>query len=353
MKIGIYTPYLDTLTGGELYMLTIAEHLSIDHDVSIFWDDKSIIDKASDRFNLKLSKVSLVQDIFSGGFSAKDKFLRTLKYDRIIYLSDGSFPLIFPKKMIVHFQSPLLGKKIPANEKNKTISLRKVICNSAFTKSYIDKAYGINSNILYPPVQNISSPNIKKENIILTVGRYQPYSHNSDFKKLSFMIQSFKKLSKKNKGWSLRIIASIKPEHEKSFKENVEIYVNDSIEIIKNTDFDMVNDSYNRAKIYWHAAGFGENIEAHPERAEHFGMSTVEAMSAGCVPVVINLGGQKEIVTPAENGYLWNTQEELLTVTEDLISNPQSMKELSLNAKYISDKFSKKRFCSELDKIIK
>jgi len=92
MKIGIHSPYLDTLTGGELYMLTIAEFLSKRNEVTVFWDDKSILEKAKKRFNLDLSRVRITNNIFSNKYSSKDKFLMSLKYDKIIYLSDGSIP---------------------------------------------------------------------------------------------------------------------------------------------------------------------------------------------------------------------------------------------------------------------
>jgi hypothetical protein len=38
MKIGIYSPYLDTVGGGEKYMLTIAEGFSKENNVDVFLD---------------------------------------------------------------------------------------------------------------------------------------------------------------------------------------------------------------------------------------------------------------------------------------------------------------------------
>jgi glycosyltransferase involved in cell wall biosynthesis len=38
------------------------------------------------------------------------------------------------------------------------------------------------------------------------------------------------------------------------------------------------------------------SVYFHPKPAEHFGISIVEAMSAGLVPVVPNTGGQTEFV---------------------------------------------------------
>lgn len=64
MKIGIYSPYLNTLTGGELYMFSIAESLSKNNEVTVFWDDRDILKKASERFGLSLKKISLKEDIF-------------------------------------------------------------------------------------------------------------------------------------------------------------------------------------------------------------------------------------------------------------------------------------------------
>ena len=50
-------------------------------------------------------------------------------------------------------------------------------------------------------------------------------------------------------------------------------------------------------------------------------MTTVEAMSAGCIPVVINKGGQPEIVN-SEYGYLWDEPKYLVKCTEQLIALP-------------------------------
>jgi hypothetical protein len=55
----------------------------------------------------------------------------------------------------------------------------------------------------------------------------------------------------------------------------------------------------------WHATGYGFDAEQYPAKQEHFGMTTVEAMSAGAVPVVLNTGGQREIVTHGDDGFLW------------------------------------------------
>ena len=78
---------------------------------------------------------------------------------------------------------------------------------------------------------------------------------------------------------------------------------------------------YRAAKIFWHSTGYGEDEDLEPEKMEHFGITTVEAMSFGAVPVVINKGGQKETVEEGVHGYRWDTEEECVEKTCQLIKN--------------------------------
>ena len=54
---------------------------------------------------------------------------------------------------------------------------------------------------------------------------------------------------------------------------------------------------------------------------EHFGITTVEAMAHGCVPVVVRLGGQLEIVQDGVNGRLWGSLGELVAITRELMAD--------------------------------
>ena len=76
---------------------------------------------------------------------------------------------------------------------------------------------------------------------------------------------------------------------------------------------------YAESSIYWHAGGYGEDDALEPHRLEHFGITTVEAMAAKCVPVVIGKGGQRELIRHGEDGFLWYTTADLLGYTRMLI----------------------------------
>ena len=99
MKIGIYSPYLDTLGGGERYMLTFAE-FCLQHNwrVELFWHDPAIIPLAVERFNLNLQKLVCNQNMFAS-FGDHTSYVQKAKrafflptYDLIFWLSDGSIP---------------------------------------------------------------------------------------------------------------------------------------------------------------------------------------------------------------------------------------------------------------------
>lgn len=355
MKIGIYNPYLDDLGGGEKYMMSIAECLSKNHGVTVFWDRKADIDELLQRFSLDLSRVKLAKNIFSRRVNIFERLLSTIGFDAIIVLSDGSIPFSLSKKLFVHFQAPILNANINTlRNKIKIARVNKFFCNAYYTKFYVDKEFGIDSVVLYPPV-NMHTKEVKKENIILHVGRFRVKKVKiGDYKKQDVMIDAFKKMVKKGlEKWRFVLAVGVTDEDRVLFSSSQEIAKGFPIEFLVNRNNQELWDIYSRAKIYWHASGYGEDLEKHPEYAEHFGISTVEAMGAGAVPVVIKAGGQKEIVKDGKNGFLWDTLEELQEKTLRLVHDQILWDRLSKEAKKRAQFFSGRRFCEELEKIIK
>src|SRR5207248_6507126 len=111
---------------------------------------------------------------------------------------------------------------------------------------------------------------------------------------------------------------------------------------------ERLRELFGRARIFWHATGLGDDTDAHPELAEHFGISTVEAMAAGCVPVVINKGGQPEIVEHGKSGFVWNTLDELKQYTQLLADDPSLWKQMSAAARERARGFARERFIEKM-----
>lgn len=335
-------------------MLTIASCLAKRNDVKIFWDEASILKMAGKRLGIDLTKVKVVKNIFSSKVSLVHRLIATKRYDCIVYLSDGSLPVVLSRKLIVHFQFPVewvFAKNILT--KLKLTQVSRIICNSAFTKGFIDRKFGIESTVLYPPVDLGKKIDSNKENVILTVGRFGRLPQGKNFKKQDVMIAVFKKMvdgSLKNCKFFVVVSFAKKDEDElKKLEQQIKGY---PIIIVKNASHKVLAELYKEAKLYWHAAGFGEDLTVHPERAEHFGISTVEAMGAGVLPLVFNGGGQREIVSDGENGFLWNTLDECIEKTKNVLENEPLRLKLSKEAQKRAKDFSEERFCKELYEII-
>lgn len=357
MKVGIFDPYLNTLGGGEKYMLALAVCLSEKHDVYIFWDrakEAEIKNGAMQRFGYNLDAIHVVDNIFSKDTPFIKKLWESQKYDRIIYLSDGSIPVSLKRNIIIHFQFPVEWVKKTLWTSLKLFHVKDIICNSGFTKLYIDKKFNVRSLVLYPPVEIGESISVKKENIILHVGRFGLSKEGVNFKKQDFMIEAFKKMTKDKitSGWRFVMVISVRKEDKEKMASLKSLIKGSPVEIIENPSNERLWEEYGRAKIYWHASGFGEDLKSHPERAEHFGIATAEAMGAGAVPVVINAGGQPEIVQDGNNGLLWNTEGELIKKTKQLITDSNFWKRLSDNGKESVIQFNKERFYNGIRKII-
>lgn len=65
----------------------------------------------------------------------------------------------------------------------------------------------------------------------------------------------------------------------------------------------------------------GEDEQKAPEAFEHFGITTVEAMASGCVPVSFARAGQPEIIQHGTSGFLWNSFRECQAFTRQLMED--------------------------------
>ncbi|HUD05226.1 MAG TPA: glycosyltransferase family 4 protein [Patescibacteria group bacterium] len=356
MRIGVFDPYLDTLGGGEKYMLTAACYLSQKHEVTVFWDQNGVLEKGAARFNLDLSKVKTANNIFSAKTPLYKRYLESKKYDAIFFLSDGSLPLL-GSKLYIHFQFPIEWvNKSSLLSKLKELRIAKIICNSYFTKAFIDKKFNTDSEILYPPTYlKKDFPKVnpkKKKNQILNVGRLSAFPDGGLSKKQDFIIKVFKEIVDSGvKNWELVLVVSFLEKDQEileALKKQIKGY---PIKIFANVALEKLNEVYAQSKIYWHASGFAENLTIHPERAEHFGITTVEAMLNGLVPVVINAGGQKEIVRDGRDGFLFDNVKEMIDKTMQLIKDNVMLEKMAKSAREKAGEFSTDRFCEKLDSI--
>jgi glycosyltransferase involved in cell wall biosynthesis len=314
----IVNPYWDSLGGGERYTASFAKLLlSEGWHVDILWPEDYTTPIRS-RFGLDLKGINWN----AGPYDLK----LSSKYDLLFWVSDGSLPVSFSRKTIIHMQFPfqnVQGRSLSNLIKSRFYTF---VVNSHFTKTFIDREYAVDSIVIYPPVDTKSFSPGKKEKTILYVGRF---SHLTQSKGQQILIDAFRKLHKKIPGWKLVLAGGVSIGADSGFMSKLRESSKDlPVELVIDPHFDEVKKLFSRAGIFWSASGFGYNEYENPTKVEHFGMSVVEGMSAGAVPVITKLGGFKEIVESGRDGFLWTTIEELQKYTLQAIE-PDRMSVLS------------------------
>jgi glycosyltransferase involved in cell wall biosynthesis len=231
-------------------------------------------------------------------------------------------------------------------------SYQKIVTISEFSQSWIDTYWHLNSEVLYPPVAVTDfKPAKRKKNIIVHVGRFFVGGHS---KKQLEMLRVFRKLvDAGHNDWELHFIGSVAQgdTHQRYLDTILDEAEGYPVVVHTNASFSKLQNILSKAKLYWHATGLDENENKDPGMLEHFGITTVEAMASGCVPIVINKGGQPEIVTK-DTGYVWQNRAELFAITKDLMLNERKRATISKNAVERSKHFSKKMFTKRLQKLL-
>jgi glycosyltransferase involved in cell wall biosynthesis len=200
---------------------------------------------------------------------------------------------------------------------------RLTLTNSQFVHDTLLKNFGLESEVLYPPVNDFLAAGIRKRKIILSVGRFFRGFYND--KRYDVLTEAFRELSSLLPEWEYHIVGSMSPDRKSQayLNELTELNRGYPVFLHANAPHDSVKVLYNEAMVFWHGAGFRVDEKTHPEATEHFGMSVAEAMTAGCIPVAVNKGGLKEIVQQGKNGFLWETTDELIHYTT-LVANLSS-----------------------------
>src|SRR3989344_8077086 len=276
MRAAIFNPYLDSLGGGERYSMAFAPSLlNKGYDVDVEWKGKPIKRSLEERFGIDLGKVSFVKSIKRGD-----------GYDICFWVSDGSIPLLRARHNFLHFQIPfkdVSGKSLL--NKMKFFRIEKIICNSKFTKETIDKEYAVESVVIYPPVDTENIKPKLKENLIVAVGRF---SQLTQAKRQDILVDVFVRMLKGGlEGWKLVLAGGVDvgvADYVNRLKKRIEKHT--AIQILESPDFGQIKDLYGKAKIFWSASGYGIDDRKEPKKVEHFGITVVEAMAAGAVPVI-------------------------------------------------------------------
>lgn len=371
MKIGIYNRYWNTYGGGEKYAGAIAQFMSKFGNVDLVAHEPFSIPRLERRLNLKLAHCKSV--ILTGEVPGIEEDMSS-NYDLWINITFQSESRSRAKRSILIVMFPFLGahllrklwkicplkqprwiQRIFWKEHGFWLTYDVVLSISSYTQHWVNQWWGVKSDIIVPPIDIITYlPLQEKKKIILSVGRFFKGGHN---KKQDVMVMTFMELYDSGgcPGWEYHLCGGTHPEavHQAYIKEIIDTAKGYPVFIHPDIERSNLEILYREASIFWHASGYGEDEKRHPEQFEHFGITTVEAMSAACIPVVIAKGGQKEIVQHEINGCLWNTLNELKNHTVRIINDPVYAGRLREQATKDAAAFSYDIFSKNLTRLLK
>ncbi len=359
--VALYSPYIPKHKGGgEKYLLSIAEVTSRRYPTSLLVPaslveaTKTSLSEYEAIFGLDLSKVSVLA---SGVGSSKGPIrtaLSSKQFSHLFAMTDGSIFPSFAGKSYFIAQVPW-ARKLSVAESIKLTTWTKVLVYSDFVREVIVKSWKPPQIQVLSPYVNLSDfkPG-KKEPIILNVGRFFRHT-TSNSKRQDIVIKVFKRLVEKGvlTGYSLVLAGNVdpNPDSEAYINELRDLAFGYHVNIVTNISYSQLRSFYAKALIYCHAAGFGINPQSNPENTEHFGMTTLEAMASGCIPLVVPYGGQKEIVN--DSHLFWETEDQLSEKISQLIHAKKD--ELNHTAKTMqerAEKFSKEKFVKAVEALL-
>ena len=224
---------------------------------------------------------------------------------------------------------PLTGGRIatrllPPDRLGFLDTYQQLVSNAVFTQGWVDRLWHRKADVLYPPVRRFVPPDsVAKENVILSLGRFFG-SDGGHSKKQLEMVEAFRQLTASgNAGdWTLHLVGGCSKEYREYAMSVKRAALGLNIEVHLNAPGSLVQELLGKASLYWHATGFGEDVTTHPDRFEHFGISVVEAMSAGAVPIVLDQAGPAEIVQAGISGEHFTDLSDLARRTAELIKDP-------------------------------
>ena len=229
-------------------------------------------------------------------------------------------------------------------------SYEAVVANSGYTAEWIERLWDREAIVVSPPVRP-RAPG-EKQPIILAVGRFFPNVSGHSKKQLE-LVEAFRIACERGLvGWELHLAGGCN-DAERGYVETVrQAAVGLPVRFHVNARGEDLAALFACASLFWHGAGLGEDPTTNPDRFEHFGISVVEAMSAGAVPMVYEHGGPAAILDGAECGVTYSTIEELATRTITLAGDPAEVRRRSDAAMLRAGQFTYDAFAERVERLV-
>jgi len=214
--------------------------------------------------------------------------------------------------------------------RHKLSNIDKLLSVSDYSRGRIKRVWGRDATTLYPPcaVDEYASQRSERENLILTVGRIGPEKGHHTFLEIARNLPQLRfviigSVSRDKTGYYEELMRNL--------PQNCEIVL---APLMKSKEL------LQRAKVYIHCA-----------RDEQFGITIVEAMAAGLVPVVHDSGGPRELVVDTA-GFRWTDTAEAVRQVERLVGDESLRTSMAETARLRANLFSSHAFETRIAEIV-
>lgn len=357
MKIGIFYPTLNVCGGAEFVTVVMANALARQKQhVILFTNDRVSQPMLESYFgeSLNPSVKSIPQSsLFNprGLLDFYQTFYRTLALKlRCDVLVDVYSNCVFPWGDVSYVHFPFLNSSfytprfpywksrhllqmgaLPyvAVEKNAVSYEDKlVLANSRYTADEIKRFSGKQATVLYPPVPSAffkHSPSeleaSRRENLVVTISRFGPDKGLEKIPQIAARSDPTVHFAIVGRTHDLMVLQTLKD-------AVVKLGVQDRVKFFTDLPMSQMEELLLHAKVYLHTMV-----------GEHFGISTVQAMALGCLPVVHDSGGAREFV---EADLRYRTVEEAAETVAKVLAEWSPRETLKQAAK--ADRFKEQNF---------
>ena len=366
LRVGVFYPTLNVYGGGEFVTVVIANTLAQNnYDVTLFTNEE-INQREIEKFFGKSVNPSIKAIVKPSTVQPRGllDFYQTIFRSHIFKSKcdiwiDVYSNCVFPWTNVSYIHFPFLnhyyyGSKFPYLksrnilpvgglphtffEKNFANYDRKLIlANSHYTADEIRRFSGKKAKVLYPPVPSSifnNNPETltknQRKNLVVTISRFGPGKGLEKILYIASLTEPSIQFAIIGRVHYRDTLLSLQKLTEKlGLKDRVKFFPDASRMEMKQI--------LENAKIYLHTM-----------IGEHFGISIVEAMAMGCIPIIHDSGGAKEFV-PKEFRYK-TVHEAAAKITKETY---EWSPEKTIKTVRIADKFKEENFSNEFMKLFK
>jgi GT2 family glycosyltransferase/glycosyltransferase involved in cell wall biosynthesis/tetratricopeptide (TPR) repeat protein len=330
----VYSPFDIRVGGGERYILSVASGLSDKYEVWFLTQQR--ISRA--RLSHTLEDLAIKPGRFH--YAKLEDTANWPRPDLYFVMGNEIEPPTsgFGKRNIFHIQFPFPIHYTGHFSIERVTQYDAFVVNSEFTAYNVAKAmlnYKVPSipvHILNPPV---SMRTCKEQDLnlnrmcddagylkIVNVGRYIVRGHN---KRQDIVMDIAEECYRLGLPVSFEFYGGLGVEEEntKYFSELSDRGSRIKAKVHANVSRSIIENALNTACIYIHPCGLGYYPGSSPEKLEHFGITIVEAMSRGCIPLVYDQGGPAEIIRNTNFGFTFSKTIEAVNQIKLILKDPE------------------------------